>query len=157
MFYKDQLKDIEASFLKEFAEQNFQSSPFPTQILIYNDRFDIEVRDGIDEIYFTITEKNSTKDSHLSLRNYHSVSMMTKVVRMAFDEMLFGLNKVKSCGCPIQGSESHQEGCDLYRQNDYSKKIANQFTAKYEKDLIKSKSIAATQNASFNYRSVGEW
>ena len=111
MFYRDQLDDLKASLQQEFADQAFSISDYPCEVILYNDKFQINVRDGIDEVYFTIKELGSDRESHISLRHFHSIAMMVKVTRMAFDEMELGYHKVKACGCPIEFKISHQPGC----------------------------------------------
>jgi len=113
MFYKGQIDEIATSLENEFAKDGLKivSQYNAIWVVLHNGKFGIEVRDGLDDIYFKIQEEDSDKVSHFNLRQFHSVSMMTQVVRMAFDEMVLGYHKIKSCGCSINASESHQEGC----------------------------------------------
>jgi hypothetical protein len=113
MFYKGQIDEIAASLENEFAKDGLKivSQYNAIWVVLSNGRFGIEVKDGLDDIYFKIQEEDSDKVSYFNLRQFHSVSMMTKVVRMAFDEMALGYHKMKSCGCSLNASESHQDGC----------------------------------------------
>ena len=113
MFYKGQIDEIAASLENEFAKDGLKiaSQYNAIWVILHNGKVGIEVRDGLDDIYFKIQDDDSQTVSHFNLRSFHSVSMMTQVVRMAFDEMVLGYHKIKSCGCSKDALEKHQEGC----------------------------------------------